>query len=175
MLPDDAFFASNPKGSYQNTVLEGDPGHGVWDDEEATIAPPEYAEANRWTNRPMLQFLRRCLQQYVLLSASGNVATFLGSISNIFMRRWPPVCENIFIDPQGKARSIPSELIDTENSPKDAPFPRIDKGYLDLGPNLCVDGCALVMLMPELRIRLGNVLEYICYQVKQWFQNNKKG
>ncbi|KAK0216718.1 hypothetical protein EDD85DRAFT_962112 [Armillaria nabsnona] len=83
--------------------------------------------------------------------------------------------ENTFIDPKGKARSIPPELIDAEGSPKDMLFPRIDEGYLDLGPNLCVDSCVLVEPMPELRIALGDVLMYIYYQMKQWFQNNKDG
>ncbi len=117
----------------------------------------------------MLQFLRRCLKQYVLLSASGNVTAFLSSIGNIFMCRWLPVRKNTFIDLKGKARSVPPELVDAESSPKDAPFPRIDEGYLDLGPNLCVDGCVLVEPTPELRIALGDVLEYIRYVSLQRF------
>ncbi|KAK0436069.1 uncharacterized protein EV420DRAFT_1652699 [Desarmillaria tabescens] len=98
---------------------------------------------------------------------------FFGAIPNIFMHRWPPTHKEIFIDMIGCARTKPLHLVGVQSSPKDVPFPRIDRMFLDLSPDLCLDGCEPTVLTPEMRIEIGAVLEDQ-HVVKQWFPNNQR-
>ncbi|SJL18447.1 uncharacterized protein ARMOST_22036 [Armillaria ostoyae] len=107
-------------------------------------------------------------------SDEGTVHTFLGAIPNLFMHRWPPVHEGMIIDMTGRARTVDPQLLEVTSSPEDAPFPRMDRGFLDLGPDLCLDRCELVDITLETRLELGLVLEAQRTQVKQWFPNNLK-
>ncbi|PBK91049.1 hypothetical protein ARMGADRAFT_1032123 [Armillaria gallica] len=104
----------------------------------------------------------------------GEAHKFFVMVRNLFMHHWPPVLGVIFIDYMGSARKVALELVGIMDSPDGAPFPRMDKGFLDLGPKLALDGCELVDLTPEMRDLFSTLLEALRVWVKQWFPNNER-
>ncbi|SJL17555.1 uncharacterized protein ARMOST_21107 [Armillaria ostoyae] len=157
--------------SYKSPTWEGDVGHGRWDDDDAKDTG---SMGNRWTTPIQYCFLSRRQVAHKASSDEGTVHTFLGAIPNLFMHRWPPVHEGMIINMTGCARTVDPQLLEVTSSPEDVPFPRMDRGFLDLGPDLCLDGCELVDITLETRLELGLVLEAQRAQVKQWFPNNLK-
>ncbi|SJL06450.1 uncharacterized protein ARMOST_09787 [Armillaria ostoyae] len=170
-LPNDAFFAGGNDFSYKSPVWEGDVGHGRWDDDAAKL---EGSIGNRWTMATQFCFLARRQDAHKASTDEGTVHAFLGAVSNLFMHRWPPVYNGMIIDNMGRARTVDPKLLEVISSPEDAPFPHMDRGFLDLGLDLCLDGCELVEITDERRLELGFVLEAQRIQVKQWFPNNLK-
>ncbi|SJL15642.1 uncharacterized protein ARMOST_19146 [Armillaria ostoyae] len=170
-LPNDAFFAGGNDFSYKSLVWEGDVGHGRWDDDATKL---EGSMGNRWTMATQFCFLAHRQDTHKASTDEGTVHAFLGAVSNLFMHRWPPVYDGMIIDNMGRARTVDPKLLEVISSPEDAPFPRMDRGFLDLGPDLCLDGCELVEITDERRLELGFVLEAQRIQVKQWFPNNLK-
>ncbi|SJL12702.1 uncharacterized protein ARMOST_16133 [Armillaria ostoyae] len=170
-LPNDAFFAGGGEFSYKSPTWEGDIGHGRWDEDDAKDTG---SMGNWWTMPIQYCFLSHRQVAHKASSDEGTVHTFLGAIPNLFMHRWPPVHEGMIIDMTGRARTVDPQLLEVTSSPEDAPFPRMDRGFLDLGPDLCLDRCELVDITLETRLELGLVLEAQRTQVKQWFPNNLK-
>ncbi|SJL18398.1 uncharacterized protein ARMOST_21986 [Armillaria ostoyae] len=170
-LPNDAFFAGGGEFSYKSPTWEGDVGHGRWDDDDAKDTG---SMGNQWTTPIQYCFLSRRQVVHKASSDEGTVHTFLGAIPNLFMHRWPPVHEGMIIDMTGRTRTVDPQLLEVTSSPEDAPFPHMDRGFLDLGPDLCLDRCELVDITLETRLELGLVLEAQRAQVKQWFPNNLK-
>ncbi|PBK73751.1 hypothetical protein ARMSODRAFT_972134 [Armillaria solidipes] len=74
---------------------------------------------------------------------------------------------------QMKEQTMDPKLLAVISSPNDVPFPCMDRGFLDLGPDLCLDGCKLVEITDERRLELGFILK-AQHIVKQWFPNNLK-
>ncbi len=143
--------------SFRNPVWKNDVGHRAWDNEEP--GPDEKNLSSRWTTWPMTQFLCHRRMAHVEASAEGEAHKFFVMVGNLFMHRWPPVLGLIFIDYMGSARKVALELVGIKNSPDGAPFPRMDKGFLNLGPKLALDGCELIDLTPEMRDKFGALLE----------------
>ncbi|KAK0458137.1 uncharacterized protein EV420DRAFT_1479891 [Desarmillaria tabescens] len=131
-------ISSGKEFSFCKPVWLNDMGHGAWDDEE-----PGPNEKNLTTSE----------------AGQGEAHKFLGMMVNLFMHRWLPVWELMFIDYTGHARKLALHLIGIMDSPDGMPFPRMDKGFLDLGPDLALNGCELVLLMQEQRDTFGQVLE----------------
>ncbi|KAK0441481.1 uncharacterized protein EV420DRAFT_1485646 [Desarmillaria tabescens] len=153
-LPDDLYYGGGKEFSFRKPVWLNNVGHGAWDDEE-----PGPNEKNLTTSE----------------AGQGEAHKFLGMMANLFMHRWPPVWELMFIDYTGRARKLALHLIGIMDSPDGTPFPRMDKGFLNLGPDLALNGCELVLLTQEQRDTFGQVLEKLCVRLRQWFPNNKKG
>ncbi|SJL12519.1 uncharacterized protein ARMOST_15946 [Armillaria ostoyae] len=170
-LADNQYYGGGKEFSFWNPVWKNDVGHGAWDDEEP--GPDEKNLTSRWTCWPMTQFLRRRRTVHLEASMVGDAHEFFGMVANLFMHRWPPVWCFIFIDYTGSARKVALHLVGVRDSPGGAPFPRMDKGFLDLGPGLALDRCELVILTPEMRDTFGEELEALHVQVKQWFPNNE--
>ncbi|KAK0458066.1 uncharacterized protein EV420DRAFT_1643412 [Desarmillaria tabescens] len=171
-LPDDLYYGGGSEFSFRNPVWINDVGHGAWDDEGP--GPDEKNLASRWTCWPMTQYLRHRRLARLAASEAGEVQKFLGMVANHSMHCWPPVWELMFIDYKGHSRKLALQLIGVKDSPKGMPFPRMDKGFLDLGPDLALDGCELVILTQEMRDTFSQVLEQRRIRVKQWFPNNKR-
>ncbi len=154
------------------------------------------SEKNRWTNpeqTKMMMSMRYCRREY---AAMGKQGKFTIAFNGKWRRRYPETYEGYFLDRDKRLLRSSAELRGIKDSPADASYPKMVGGFLDLGPDHCLDGCELID-EPELptaqtiRKILGDLdnarktvshelfsltpLTSLLQQLRRWFYNNPIG
>ncbi|KAK0431308.1 hypothetical protein EV421DRAFT_1911955 [Armillaria borealis] len=143
------------------------------DDDEDSLESEDEKSNKWWTNPDQQLFLEAGMDKYVDSSSNGETTVFFGKTRKDFMQRWVVMYHNKFFDPVGDARLTPPELIGVFNSPPGSKYPKMVKGVLDLGPQLCLAGCKIVCVTRKERRRLDKKLKRRKGQLGRWYQNHK--
>ncbi len=127
-----------------------------------------------WTNDDQYDLLDGLMDDFQQAAADGTLPAFKAMVLGLWQTRYPERFGKYFLDHDGKVRKLATCLISIEDFGKDAPFPKMVGGILDLGPAHCLDGCDLaepdgdeecgVVEEPnpeivEVRLALGDALE----------------
>ncbi|KAK0493269.1 hypothetical protein EDD18DRAFT_1108061 [Armillaria luteobubalina] len=139
-----------------------------------------WSDKNRWTNPEqtrMLMSMRYCCREYV---AIGNLPKFTAAFNRKWMRRYPETYEGYFLDREKRLLRSSTELWSVRDSPANASYPKMVGGFLDLGPDHCLDGCELIN---ELEFPAANTIQNILgglandhkVQLRRWFYNHPIG
>ncbi|KAK0493511.1 hypothetical protein EDD18DRAFT_1356433 [Armillaria luteobubalina] len=139
-----------------------------------------WSDKNRWTNPEqtrMLMSMRYCRREYV---AIGNLPKFTAAFNGKWMRRYPETYEGYFLDREKRLLRSSAELWSVRDSPADASYPKMAGGFLDLGPDHCLDGCELINELEfpaanTIRNILGGLANDRKVQLRRWFYNHPIG
>ncbi len=154
------------------------------------------SEKNRWTNPEqtrMLMGMRYSRREY---AAMGKQHKFTIAFNGKWRRRYPETYEGYFLDRDKRLLRSSAELWGIIDSPADASYPKMVGGFLDLGPDHCLNGCELINepelpTAPIIRKILGDLanerktvshelfsftpLTSLLQQLVRWFYNHPIG